>query len=221
MTTYRVRLTWSAEILLPFFTSLEADRIFAVEHRDASRVHCHALIEGVSITVEGMKQRLRKLTNSKPEKNMWSFKLGVDSDTAFIKYCLKGKYEPCFTKGDYTQDLPTLRSEWVDTKKVKPGEKVGYRIIDETAKESRKRQIDILNEVKEEFYANKHKFNPQRQLLELLKQKFYVEHQTIVGRYKMRDYYDYVMAFDTSPLTHNEWLMGMHTLCDWKLNRGN
>lgn len=207
MTTYRVRLTWSANVLRPFFEELECERVFAVEHTDGKRIHCHALLEGVKMTTEGMKQRLRKITNSKPAKDMWSFPEGIDDVASYLLYCLKGQYIPFYVRGVFDQDLDKLRTDWVQPEEKGKKAKIQYKIRVENPVQAKARQADLMDQVMKRYIENE-----KKGLIEIIRQVVYVEHKTIVGRYKIRDYVDYVRAH-----THAKtWVETMETFCQFK-----
>ena len=51
-----------------------------------------------------------------------------------------------------------------------------------------------------------------REILEVIRQVVYVEHKTIVGRYKIRDFYDYVMG----NMDSERWLDNMEKLISFR-----
>ena len=204
-----MRLTWDKEDVLSFLEGLEATRIFAVEHEKdeaVSRTHCHVYLEGVEMGAEGLKKRLMKqlALTTRPKRDRWSFPEGVDSVEDFIVYALKGKLSPFYVRGEFVEDLDECRSVW---KEPKSKEKIQYKIRVENPVQAKARQNELMDQV-----MKRYRENGERGLLEIIRQVVYVEHRTIIGRYKVRDYVDYVNAH-VRPET---WVKSMETFCMFK-----
>ena len=210
MTIYRARLTWNKEEILPWLEGLEATRIFAVEHEkdeEVSRTHVHVYLEGVEMGTEGLKKRLMKdlAITTRPKRDRWSFPEGIDDLKSFITYALKGKLEPFYVRGDFDEDLGECRAEWRDPETKR--EKIQYKIRVENPVQAKARQAELMTQV-----MKRYKENDCKDLLEIIRQVVYVEHRTIVGRYKIRDYVDYVRGH----MKPEGWVKSMELFCLFK-----
>jgi len=208
MNEFRARYHYTAEQILPFLKGLDADRIFAVQHDaddDVNRTHVHVYIENCTIDKAGQKKRLTAQLGHTPKRSDWAYGDGpTESVRGYVKYMLKGKYEPFFVKGVFEEDLDELRAEWVEPKDNK---KIQYKIRVENPVQAKARQADLMDQVMKRYIENERKG-----LIEIIRQVVYVEHKTIVGRYKIRDYVDYVRG-----QTHAKvWVETMENFCQFK-----
>lgn len=184
---YAVRITEPYTALKPFWDRLAetATKLVVYEHPDG-RVHNHALVE-TQVSTDTLKNWVKRALNvTRYPKTNWSFKTAQDDK--FITYMSKGKYDPLVCIGVSAEHVALLRSQWVEQPRR---ELVQYKLKAENPREAKARQNDMMDEVLKRLHELPR--YDTRVILETIRQVVVVEHRTIVGRYKMRDYYDYVL----------------------------
>ena len=180
------------------------DKVVIYEH-EASRVHIHGLLINCKVSTDTLKNWIKKdLKVSAYPKSDWSFTVGQDD--GFITYMTKGLLNPKFVHGYTDEFLEAKRTSWVPVEKRK-AEKTQYKLKSENPTEAKFRQNELMQMVKDRCKAND--WSSMDQILTCIRQVVYVEHKTIVGRYKIRDFYDYVLS-DLDPKT---WLREMEKIC--------
>lgn len=192
------RITRSYDQLTEFITKLanSSKQLIVYEH-EASRVHIHGLVSECKVGKETLKNWIKDALDCKQfPKSDWSFitqdKQGNLVGDNFITYMSKGVLQPRFNKG-YTDSLvEQYRLQWKPVSK----QKVQYILKQENPKEAKKRQIDMLDEIVRRVDSSK--LVLAEDIIKVICDVVYRENRTIVGRYKIRDYYDMVM-YRTQP----------------------
>lgn len=188
-----IRITEPYDAIAEMWKKLEAqsEKLIVYEHT-GGRVHCHAHVEGCQVSTDTLKNWVKKALNvtAYPKQN-WSFK-GSDGNDRYIMYMSKGKFFPKLLKGYHPDEVDVLRQQWVEPlPKVRTGELTQYKLKTENPKEAKARQNELMDQVVQRL-REKGTYTG-RDVLETIRQVVVVEHRTVIGRYKMRDFYDYVM----------------------------
>jgi len=205
--SYALRITRTGEELKPFWERVAAVtvRLIAYEHTDGERTHCHALVEGVTVSTDTMKNWIKAALQVKTfPKQDWSFK-AADQDGKYITYMSKGTLDPIFTKGYDPEEVRRLKGTWIDYRAA---------LSDKRAKEKlefpKLRVPELLDEIEKRFHAQEHNAETMDRVMDVVisiaRQVIYVENKAIVGRHKFRDFVDTVMArnFDKYPWIANQ-----------------
>jgi len=165
------------------------------EHK-ASRVHIHGLIKDCKVSTDTLKNYVKRALNVTTfPKTDWSFKTqyeGGDVNDNFITYMSKGVLEPAFVYNFDDATIAMHKSKWVPIVKTRKAEMVQYKLKIENPREAKIRQNEMMDMVKQR--CAELGYTKGRPVLEVIRQVVYVENRTIVGRYKLRDFYDYVLA---------------------------
>lgn len=210
-----IRITQTYEELRSFFDQVRTvSSACAVYQHSASRDHVHAIIKDCKVSTDTLKNYVKRaLGVTTYPKSDWSFKTiheGGSIDDNFITYMSKGTLEPVYQFGYQPSDLDMLKSKWIPIVKTRKSEMVQYKIKVENPRESKIRQNELMDMVKRRCQESNAKRG--RPVLEIIRQVVYVEHRTIVGRYKLRDFYDYVVS-DTDK---ESWLDNMEKIISFK-----
>jgi len=183
--------------LQPFWERLSGHciRLIAYEHTDGARPHCHAYVEGATVSTDTMKNWIKRaLSVTTFPKGDWVFATPKPDQTpeGFITYMSKGKYEPCHNKGFEPNQVNTLKGNWLSYATIlrtqshkKPVQPVlkWQDMLDIAEVRLRKDQLqtDSISRVQELAIQIAHKV-------------VYTENRAIVGRHKFRDFVDTLMA---------------------------
>lgn len=190
------------------------DKVVIYEH-EASRVHIHGLLINCKVSTDTLKNYVKRtLSITSYPKSDWSFKTlheGGNVNDDFIVYMSKGSIEPRFVKGYTDSEIELYRSKWVEKERfVKKKQLTQYKIKVENPKEAKLRQNEMMEMVRQRC-KERHVTQP-RQILEVIRDVVYRECHTIVGRYKIRDFYDYVV----SGVREETWLDNMEKLISFR-----
>jgi len=201
-----IRITNSYKELTDFCERLKpvCERVVIYEH-EASRTHIHGLLENCKVSTDTLKNWVKKSLNvTVYPKSDWSFTVAQDSK--FITYMSKGLLQPKVVQGYTENEIEALRNQWVPVAKLVK-EKTQYKLRSENPAQAKFRQNELMQMVKDRCKANN--WNNMTEILQCIRQIVYVEHKTIVGRYKIRDFYDYVL----SDLNEKKWIDEMEKIC--------
>lgn len=215
---YAIRISYSYEQLKPVFVKLQecTDRLVVYEHQ-ANRVHVHGLLINCKVSTDTLKNYVKRTlgTESVP-KSDWSFKTlfeGNPVDDNFIIYMSKGDLQPAHVHNYELECLEQYRLKWEnrsDYVKKKTRDMVQYKLKIENPREAKIRINVMMDMVKQRVKENGLK--RPRDVLEVIRQVVYIECKTVVGRYKIRDFYDYVMA----DADKDTWLANMEKLISYE-----
>lgn len=183
------------------------DKLVVYQH-DTTRTHIHGLILNCKVSTDTLKNYVKHAlgVQSYP-KTDWSFKTehkGNPVSSDFITYMSKGSLQPSMQFGYTIEELEHYKSLWVDIVPKRKREMVQYKLKLENPREAKIRQNELLDMVKQRVKESGLK--QPRDILQAIRQVVYVEHRTIVGRYKIRDFYDYVLA-DVCPETWEDQMI--------------
>lgn len=199
---YAIRITNAYQELASFCdqVSNHCDKIVIYEHH-ANRVHIHGLLVNCKVSTDTLKNYVkRSLSVTSYPKSDWSFKTiheGNPVDDNFIIYMSKGCLQPQFYKGYTIDELELYRNKWVERSDyVRKKTLVQYKLKYENPKESKIRQNEMMDMVRQRCRENG--IIRPREVLEVIRDVVYRECRTVVGRYKLRDFYDYTMS-DVNP----------------------
>jgi len=118
--SYAIRLTYEYVQMASVVKRIcdQADVVVVYEHDESERKHIHLYTEGLTATVQTIKNWIVKDLGCKVNKSDWSFKTAKDRN--FITYMSKGKLNPTKVKGISDVEIDTYRQRWVEpTKKQK------------------------------------------------------------------------------------------------------
>lgn len=209
---YAVRLSRKYEELEQFFNSLEDSPILAVfehlEDDEVNRTHVHFLID-TQLSTDTLKNRIKKCLDVKSfPKTDWAFTTTykdhqgktVDVNLDFITYMSKGILKPKLIRGidDYEQYV----NKWVQPQQYKGFKK--YKTISERPETARKRQTELLQPI----IQNIAMYQTQREIVDAILDVCRKE-KVIVGRYKIRDFFDYVM----NARDNKDWKFDIFQMC--------
>lgn len=193
---YAVRLSRKYEELEQFFIRLEDQPILAVfehpEDDEVNRTHVHFLLQ-TDLSTDTLKNWIKKALDVKTfPKTDWAFATSykdhngnsVDVNLDFITYMSKGILKPKLIRG--ITDWEQYAAKWVQPKSYNGFKK--FKTISERPETARKRQTDMLQPI----IDNKALYQTQREIVYAILDVLRKE-RVITGRYKIRDYYDYVM----------------------------
>lgn len=193
---YAIRVSRKYEELEQFFLKLDDQPILAVfehlEDDEVNRTHVHFLID-TNISTDTLKNWIKKSLNVQTfPKTDWSFTKtfkdhqghAVDVNLDFITYMSKGILKPKLMRG--VDNWEQYVSKWVQPQPHKGFKK--FKLIPERPEAARKRQTDLLQPIIE----NKALYQTQREIVYAILDVLRKE-KVIAGRYKIRDYYDYIM----------------------------
>jgi len=211
---YAIRITNSYNELTQFVEQLVTccDKLIIYEHR-SNRIHIHGLLINCKVSTDTLKNYVKRAlsVNTYP-KTDWSFKTlyeGNPVDDKFIIYMSKGTIQPSYNRGFTDAEIEQYRSQWVDRPR-KERSMTQYKLKYENPKEAKVRQNEMMEMIRQRCRQNQIKH--PRKVLEVIRDVVYRECKTVTGRYKIRDYYDYVM----SEIEPDKWLDNMEKIISYK-----
>jgi len=200
-----IRITFPYLRLEQTFSKIKdaSQRVIVYQH-DASRVHVHALVVGCTVSTDTLKNWVMREINGKVTRDSWSFKTAQNEE--FITYMSKGNLTPVFVSGYQPEVIEAFRSKWVQqSPKNKP--LVQYRLKLENPQEQKMRQQEMVKEIALRY--NEAPVQTPSVLISLIRQVVVIEQKTLLGRYKLRDYYDTIMLLQQP----DTWINEMEKLC--------
>lgn len=202
---YAIRITKSLSEFTEFFNKLDqvTDKYVFYQHDVPNNVHLHGLLVGCKVSTDTLKNYIRKDVGNMKSTD-WSFKAADDFN--FITYMSKGSLSPVAVKGFESEELTEYMSKWVTVEKKKRN-LTQYKLKIENPQQAKIRQNELMDMVLQR--CKEKGISHGAPVLEVIRQVVYVEHKTIVGRYKIRDYYDYVVG---NGLNTELWIKSMEKL---------
>lgn len=220
---YAVRISRSYDELKQFFDMLSDQRMLVVFQHDSddeiSRTHVHALVDTDTPT-DTMKYWIKKtLQVDKFPKTDWSFKTtyknasdtDVPIDLDFITYMSKGNLSPVRYQCIDGSVIQAKIDAWVPLVKKTSKMLFQYKTVSEKPEVARKRQTDMLDPIIKYFEDNPHEVTGRAVIAQIV--KTIREQKLVAGRYKIRDYYDYIVANLTKTSLHKEWIDDIYRMC--------
>lgn len=217
MPLFFCRITCPEVKLRPVFEKYS--KLIAYEHNeDALNIHTHFLVE-TDLSTDTMKNWVRKLTGMKFKATDWSFKTKykphklaqeIPVTEGCITYMAKGKLEPCYNNGYKAEDIEDYKLKWIDYKRSAKQQALTSYIVKESSAQSKLRQDEMIKEIIKRMEATEQVGTEQ--IIKIIRQVVIIENKTMLGRYKLRDYYDTIIAH------HNPqgWLNKMATMVEFK-----
>jgi len=192
--SYALRITRNGEEMMPFWERLAGSclRIIAYEHLDGARVHCHATVEGATVSTDTMKNWIKKaLAVTVFPRTDWKF-TAYDGDEKAITYMSKGKYDPIYQKGHDPEEIRRLKGTWLDyatlMRSTDPKKPVAPAL----------KWADMLDIAEKRFRSQEKLGETFHRTIEIAidisRQVVYVENKALVGRHKFRDFVDTIVA---------------------------
>jgi len=192
------------------------NKLIIYEHgEDALNIHIHFLIMGFTKSTDSLKGWIKQATGRKFKATDWSFKTKYkphkgdkeyDVDENCITYMAKGHLDYKFNYGFTEGFIQEAKLRWLDYKTRARQSKLTSYLVKETAKASKLRQNEMIDEIVKRLRVSQEQ-TPEV-ILSLIRQVVIIENKTIIGRYKVRDYYDTIRSI-ANPGT---WLSSMTML---------
>lgn len=178
-----------------------AQKCVVYQHDDASRIHCHMLVEQFDKTEDTLRRWIRSMFEN-PARTDISIKstyrdasgAEVPIDSAFIVYMSKGRLDPSYVKGYSETDISEHRSRWVNHPtrqglRTKNGKIVVDGVGDDPSQPSTQRgqktKWQLLAEMQEEWGAS---CAPGFDDLFRITRKVLKKNKQAIGFYKVMDY---------------------------------
>lgn len=199
-----IRITRPFSALKSFFEKLDSfcNKLIVYEHTEAARPHVHGLIVDCKPTTDTLKNWIRDAVG-KVDKSDWSF-VSKNVNEQFITYMSKGKLAPSIAKGYTEEQVEAYTLAWENRPKQKVQARLTY-VVKETPDERKMRQSDMVDEICRRCQEDK---SPQH-IIQTIYRVVAVENRNVIGRYKVRDYYDVVMG----RLEPRVWIADMVAMC--------
>lgn len=214
MPSFFVRIRLSADVLSNVFDRISSTTTKTVVYQHADNpdnVHCHLLLIDCNVSTDTLKNYI-KATGEVPVRagnKFWSFKTcDSDLDTPVV-YMSKGRLSPSYVKGFTQEQLDSYKDRWVDRTPETSGSKtlVSYT-VKENPEQQKRRQWDNVQEIVKRY--NLLQIKTGRELCRIIKKVVIDEGHTMLGRYKLRDYYDTVKAI----VQENDWSLTATQFCE-------
>lgn len=202
-----IRVKLSYFLFAPAIESFDkvCSRMAVYEHNEnENNIHIHIYMEDVTCSTDTLKNYIRKVTRPGKGNEFWSFKEATDNGT--IRYMSKGIHDPKYLKGYTTEEIDAHKRLYVPMAGKKQT-KIMY-IVKESQKESKLRQGDMINEIIKRI-SDEDDYTEER-ILKEIRQVVIVEQKCIIGRYKIRDYFDTIRARLLNP---QSWIQEMKIIC--------
>lgn len=201
-----LRVTRSYACLKSFFDKLSAncDKLVAYQHDESSRVHVHALVVNCKPSTDTLKNWIRA-NAGKVEKTDWSF-VQKEVNENFITYMSKGVLAPSCCYGFTSDQIEGYKNAWENRPKLLKQQRLTF-VVKETPEQRKMRQEDMIAEIVKRYQELPHPYS--KDLIQIIYKVVSIENRNVLGRFKLRDYYDTVMA----RVEHKDWLEAMNQLC--------
>lgn len=204
----KVRVSRPYDDLKEFIEKLaDACEVLVVYEHQAddsiNRTHIHAYVEDPKVSTDTMKNWVKKVlkVTSFP-KSDWSFTEA--RDRGFITYLSKGQLDPLFVKGIEVEACRLLKADWVEQPQKKG--KIQYILKAENPQERKMRQAEMIAEIRRRIHTDAPVddlgYHNIQNVLHIITDVVVRQNQNVCGRYKIRDYYDTVMALENSHHHH-------------------
>lgn len=209
-----IRVTRPAGDLRSFIERIEArcDKLIIYQHDESSRPHIHGLITNCQVSTDTLKNYIKtSLGVTSFPKTDWSF-VSKDVNEKFITYMSKGRLDPVYSKGYDEHEVNEFRNQWEDKPHKKSVQTRLTYVVKESPIERKQRQSDMVNEIVDTIEKEGIKKSP-RDIITVIWRIVVVKNQNVMGRYKLRDYYDSV----ASRVNHTEWIYEMENFVKFKV----
>lgn len=199
-----IRISFPFNRLAKVFSKVkDVSQKLVVYQHDATRVHVHALIVGCTVSTDTLKNWIRKEVGQ-VAKSDWSFVTAQNEE--FITYMSKGNLAPVFISNYNDEEIDAYKKKWVPREAKQKG-LTQYRLKLENPTEQKKRQSEMVQEIQIRYRELEDKDSSA--LITLIRQVVVIENKTLLGRYKLRDYFDTVMLLEEP----NTWNRQMELFC--------
>jgi len=200
----KIRISRSYADLKEFATKLAevCDVLVVYEHEaddEINRTHIHCYASNPQVSTDTMKNWVKKALGTKVfPKTDWSFPEAEDE--GFITYMSKGHLSPLLIKGIESDAVAALKDKWVDMPK-RTG-KTQYVLKIENPQQQKMRQAEMVAEIRRRIRSDAPPDDcgiyDIAHILTIIIDVVVKQNNTVCGRYKIRDYYDTVMALEHS-----------------------
>lgn len=218
MPNYFCRVTTPYSTFIPVINRLQSvcEKLIVYEHSENElNIHIHFLIMGFTKSTDTLKGWIKRDTGKNFPATEWSFKTKYkpykgdkeyDVDENCLTYMAKGHLDYSYNHGFSEGFIQEAKLRWVDYKTRARQSKLTSYIVKESAKASKLRQNEMIDEIVKRVQVAPE--NTPEVILSIIRQVVIIENKTIIGRYKVRDYYDTIRSI-ANPGT---WLSSMTML---------
>lgn len=206
MHSYNVRISHPLSAIRSWIEYIEAEKVLAVEHEadaEVSRTHTHILVVNSPVASLALKHKLKRMY---PElsltKGDWAFPELKNTDYQHIAvYYSKGILDYGYMKG-FEFDWEMIKSLWIERTKVQ----TQLKITDPEKMTMKEMLQQVKNSLKED---NDYSID---NILNQIRQVFIIQNKRIIGRFKVRDIVDTLMA-EYEP---SDWRQSIKKLCEFR-----
>lgn len=201
----RIRLAY--DVFAPATLDFErvCSKLVIYEHfHNVNNIHIHIYMEDVTCSTDTLKNYIKKVVATGKGNDFWSFKSAEDDGC--ITYMTKGTLEPSFVKGYTPEEIETYKGKW-EVRNPTRKTLVSYSVKENPA-EQKRRQWDNIEEIVKRY--NQLEIKTGRGLCRLIKQVVITENHTMLGRHKLRDYYDTIKAI----VNEHDWSLSAVQFCE-------
>lgn len=204
----RIRVPYQNVLGAVELIAKKCDKVVIYEHNERQdNIHIHCYLQRCTVSTDTLKNYFKRSGFSGGDKGAgWSFKTATDNGC--VTYMTKGKLEPVFVQGYTEEEIQQLKSKWEDREPKKQQSQLVSYVVKENPEQSKKRQWDMVQEIVKTFNEQPHKTG--RELCRIIRQVVVVQNKTLLGRYKLRDYYDTAKAL----INDNEWSLSAAQFCE-------
>lgn len=205
MHSYNVRISHPYHAIEAWVKQIEG-KVLAVEHEadaDVSRTHTHILVIDSPVASLALKHKLKRMY---PEleltKGDWAFPNMKNDDYQHVAvYYSKGRLDYKHMK-NFDFDWEMIKSLWIEPKKVQTQlkytdpEKMTYK--------------EMIQQIKNTL-AEDNDYSTDN-ILDQIRQVFIIQNKRIIGRFKVRDIVDTLMA-EFQP---TDWKQSLKRICEYR-----
>lgn len=208
MPSYNVRISRPYDQISPWIKTIKADKVLAVQHdsdKDIARTHTHILIVNSPVEALTLKHRLKRL-HGQFTKGDWAFPELKDTDYERIAtYYSKGKYDYSYMIG-FEFDWEDIKTKWIEPNLVQ----TLIRTNGTHTRPDKMTHQEMVQQIKNMIIEeNDHSID---NIISKIRQVFIIQNKRIIGRFKVRDIVDTLMAeFEPS-----NWTSSIKRLCEYR-----
>lgn len=169
---------------------LQSEKTVVYQHDaddEVSRTHVHLLLVNCKVSTDTLKNWIKK-DIGQVNKSDWSFKSADTGYHKFITYMSKGTLVPVKVEGFELEEINRLKGEWIEPRSVKAVNGKLVKEVDDAANISKRKLLEEMVAVIGDGV------NDTRVVINGIR-KVLVQHNIVIGLYKVMDYYDSYMMY--------------------------
>lgn len=203
-----IRVSYSFEEIKEWLNGIEAEKLIVYEHEadeEVNRIHVHFYAENLSIGVDALKDRFKKLYKPDMKSNaLWCWKTAnKDEMSNMVTYMSKGILTPKLIKGEINA---TDIERW--TLVYKAPTLVDGKFVREIKEGTKLTKREMLEQMRSKLSGT----SGTRDILKAIR-KVLMANNEVIGQYKMMDYFDSIYMYDRK----EEWIEMMERKINSKL----